>query len=87
MHILYIHLYMYTCVDCIIGINWIVILQSQIDQFFLTKHSEWIHMCIKNSNTLFICGIAKYKFLRDVIFKVFAVNWPSMNFSSLKFHW
>ena len=28
-----------------------------------------------------------YKFSRDVIFEVFAVNWPSAKFSSLKFHW
>ena len=27
-----------------------------------------------------------YKFLRGVIFEVFAVNWPSAKFSSLKFH-
>ena len=26
-------------------------------------------------------------FLRDVIFEVFAVNWPSAKFSSWKFHW
>ena len=26
-----------------------------------------------------------YKFLNDVIFKVFAVNWPSVKLSSLKF--
>ena len=29
----------------------------------------------------------KFKFLRDVIFEVFMVNWPSAKFSSLKFHW
>ena len=28
-----------------------------------------------------------YKFSRDVIFKLFPVNWPSAKFSSLKFHW
>ena len=28
-----------------------------------------------------------YKILRDVIFEVFTVNWPSAKFSSLKFHW
>ena len=28
-----------------------------------------------------------YKFSRDVIFKVFMVNWPFGKFSSLKFHW
>ena len=28
-----------------------------------------------------------YKFLRDVIFEVFVVNWPSVKFSSSKFHW
>ena len=28
-----------------------------------------------------------YKFLRDVIFDVFMVNWPSTKFPSLKFHW
>ena len=28
-----------------------------------------------------------YKFSRDVIFEVFAVNWPTAKFSSSKFHW
>ena len=28
-----------------------------------------------------------YTFSRDIIFKVFAVNWLSVKFSSLKFHW
>ena len=28
-----------------------------------------------------------YKFLRDVIFEVFVVNWSSAKFSSLKFYW
>ena len=28
-----------------------------------------------------------YKFLRDVIFKVFAINWLSAKFSYSKFHW
>ena len=28
-----------------------------------------------------------YNFLRDVAFKVFAVNWLSVKFSSSKFHW
>ena len=27
-----------------------------------------------------------YKFSRDVIFEIFAVNWPSAKFSSAKFH-
>ena len=28
-----------------------------------------------------------YKFLRDVLFKAFVVNWPSAKFSPLKFYW
>ena len=28
-----------------------------------------------------------YNFLRDVIFEVCAVNWPSAKYLSLKFHW
>ena len=28
-----------------------------------------------------------YKFLRDVVFEFFMVNWPSAKFSSSKFHW
>ena len=37
-----------------------------------------------NSNQ---CIAYTYKFLRDVIFEVFTVNWPSTKFSSSKFYW
>ena len=36
--------------------------------------------------TIYQSILYMYKFLRDVIFEVFAVNWPSAKFSSLKFH-
>ena len=39
--------------------------------------------------SLYLFGVIPYmyKFSRDVIFGVFAVNWPSAKFSFSKFHW
>ena len=45
------------------------------------------HVWILFSCFLAIYRIATYKFSRNVIFEVFAVNWPSAKFSSSKFHW
>ena len=42
------------------------------------------------TKVMYICMYSvpyMYKFSRDVILEVFVVNWPSVKFSSSKFHW
>ena len=48
------------------------------DQYTLTEQSG----NYANRQVLYM-----YKFLRDVIFEGFVVNWPPVKFSSSKFHW
>ena len=77
------------------GANYITHALSNLQVRFCNYHMQTVKCAVVNvtqPDPIFVENICRlqvpymYKFLRDVIFEVFVVNWPSMKFSSLKFH-
>ena len=84
---LYIHLVVESLKDifqsaCSVQVAFIILWHYFVSECWQTK--------MQFSHSGICCGTQAipytYKFLRDVIFKVFVVNLPSVKFSSSKFH-